>query len=626
MRAAPNSRATDAPTTSSENGEDERLTTGLAELRHLILKNLVLIAGTLSVPVLAVRKGVDTYYDFLNIKWAMGWLLSNGEFGLKGIASTRKWGPPFLDIWNSTWSTAGIWWIPPMVHGVVHMLLVPSVFLLARQVAPAASTLVHQLTAVLSALVPLVLMQVGTSTGHIHAALPVVWSLTLLVRARRADQTRRSSGLKRAAVGGEAIPWSSDDVWRQYFIAGSIFALSPLLKPSALSIAPAHLVGVVLITGALTGAVAFVAGFSAVYLGIAVSWSVFVALASEGSLAITQSPGIPLVGPALVVVGLASIAVAATWWSVPRTRFRMRESVDQSPVLLLAATAGGAYVSLLFAAYLRSSVADFRWLVPDLNTLRERIFHAGDLKFGFQTLDLESAYFDTSIPVAMLLLGTAVLLAPLLFGREGMRELGWRVGLAVFVCYPFLYNMWATGYTRYASQVVPLVGVAGLALLGLFTKREVRAVAFSILLVTLALPHLNVDRASAEVPRFGQIAYDAPIYDEFVSDDEIRMLNQLIPSDATVLAIGTLNTYLIPQLGRDDLEWWFWKPKRHEVATMTGDIIVMFSPGDSDRLPEYAEQGLLYDDCSVLRFRRTSIGLCIGSVDPSVRSEALEST
>ena len=104
------------------------------------------------------------------------------------------------------------------------------------------------------------------------------------------------------------------------------------------------------------------------------------------------------------------------------------------------------------------------------------------------------------------------------------------------------------------------------------------------------------------------------------------MLNELIPRDSTVLAIGTLNTYLIPQLGREDLEWWFWKPKRHEVATMSGDIIVMFSPGDSDRLPEYAEQGLLYDDCSVLRFRRTSVGLCIGSVDPAVRSEGLGST
>ena len=90
-------------------------------------------------------------------------------------------------------------------------------------------------------------------------------------------------------------------------------------------------------------------------------------------------------------------------------------------------------------------------------------------------------------------------------------------------------------------------------------------------------------------------------------------------TDKDFAVVGTLNTFLIPQLGRSDLDWWFWKPKRHEVAVMSGDIIVMFSPGDSDRLPEYAEQGLLYDDCSVLRFRRSSVGLCIGGVDPEVR-------
>ena len=63
---------------------------------------------SLYVPVEALRKGVDTYYDFLNIKWVMGWMLANGDFDLKGIASTRKWGPPFLDIWNATWSTADL--------------------------------------------------------------------------------------------------------------------------------------------------------------------------------------------------------------------------------------------------------------------------------------------------------------------------------------------------------------------------------------------------------------------------------------------------------------------------------------------------------------------------------------
>jgi len=615
-----------APLSDSHAVRDGRILGDLGDVPQALARHLVLVLGTLAVPILAVRKGVDTYYDFLNIKWAMGWLLSNGEFSLKGIASTRKWGPPFLDIWNSAWSTLGVWWIPPLVHGLAHMLLVPSVFLLARRVVPNASTLVHQTVAVLSALAPLVLMQIGTSTGHIHAALPVVWSLTVLAGATRTDLEGQGSVTSGLSAGSSSRWLRRQDVWQQFFVAGSVLALSPLLKPSALSIVPAHLVGVVLLTGALSGSVAFVAGFAAMYLGVAVAWSVVVALAAEGTLSAVQSPGVPLTGFPLVALALAAVGVGLCWWTVPGTRLRLRQVIDRSPVLLVSTTIGVAYLSLLFADYLRASVADFRWFVPDLRALRDRVFHAGDLQFGFQTLDLESAYFDTSIPVAMLLLGAAVLLIPPLLSRDGMKQFGWRVGLALFVCYPFLYNMWATGYTRYASQVVPLVGVAGLGILGLLAQRAVRIGACAVLLATLALPHLYVDRASAEVPRFGQIAYDAPIYDEFVSDNELTMLNQLIPRDSTVLAIGTLNTYLIPQLGREDLEWWFWKPKRHEVATMSGDIIVMFSPGDSDRLPEYAEQGLLYDDCSVLRFRRTSVGLCIGSVDPAVRSEALGST
>jgi hypothetical protein len=200
------------------------------------------------------------------------------------------------------------------------------------------------------------------------------------------------------------------------------------------------------------------------------------------------------------------------------------------------------------------------------------------------------------------------------------------LGVVIFISYPLLYNMWATGYTRYASQVVPLVGIAGLALFSLAGLRMVRIVSSVVVVGVLSLPMILTDRVSAEVPRFGQVAYDEPIYEDFVSADELESLNQLLPDQATVLAIGTINTYLVPQLGRADLDWWFWEPNRAEVAQMEGDIILLFNPGDSDQLSEYSDQGLLYDDCSVLRFRRTSVGLCIGSVDPAVRAEALEST
>jgi hypothetical protein len=127
-------------------------------------------------------------------------------------------------------------------------------------------------------------------------------------------------------------------------------------------------------------------------------------------------------------------------------------------------------ISQAFASYLRRAVPDYRWLIPDLAGLRDRLFHAGDLQFGYLTLDLESAYFDSSIPLAMVLLGGAILLLPLMLARDGDKQLQLALGVVIFITYPLLYNMWATGYTRYASQVVPLVGVAGLALFSLVQR------------------------------------------------------------------------------------------------------------------------------------------------------------
>jgi len=587
----------------------------------------LVLAASVLVPVEALRKGVDTYYDFLNIKWVMGWMLSNGDFDLKGIASTRKWGPPFLDIWNSAWSSSGPWWLPNVVHGLVHMLIVPSVFVLARRVAPQVPNLVHQSVAALSVLVPLVRMQIGTSTGHLYAALPLIWSLTLLVGTQRefwqfADaRTVDAHSCRRPPVGA-----LSHDYFARLFLAGSILALSPLLKPSVLSTIPAHLVAVALLVGSVSGTVAFACGFATVYLLGAIGWASVVSSATTGSPLNVQSPGIPLSGPWLIAATLLVLALSGLALARSNRWLRLPMTLDRGPASLLGVTLTAAFVAQAFASYLRRTVPDFRWLVPDLPALRDRLFHAGDLQFGYLTVDLESAYFDASIPIAMVLLAGAILLLPLILVRGGHSRLKPALGVVIFVSYPLLYNMWATGYTRYASQVVPLVGVAGLALFSLASARLTRVLTSLVVVGVLSLPMLLTDRVSAEVPRFGQVAYDEPIYEDFVSTEEVESLNQLLPYRATVLVIGTINTYLVPQLGRHDIDWWFWEPKRDEVARMDGDIILLFNPGDSDELSEYVEQGVLYHDCSVLRFRRTSVGLCIGAVDPGVRSEQPDSS
>ena len=587
---------------------------------------LVVVASVL-VLVEALRKGVDTYYDFLNIKWVMGWMLSNGDFDLKGIASTRKWGPPFLDIWNSAWSSAGPWWLPNVVHGLVHLLIVPSVFVLAQRVAPRAPNFIHQVVAALAVLVPLVRMQIGTSTGHLYAALPLIWSLTLLVESRRrSDRSGRNLSLSRVARWSSAQGVSAEAVRTRLFLAGALLAASPLLKPSVLSTVPAHLAAAAILIGSVSGTVVFALGFAATYLFGAIGWASIVAVATTGSPLNVQSPGIPIAGPSLIVVTLVVLALAVLSLRATSMRFQLPMKFDTHPVALLGLTLAMVLISQAFASYLRRAVPDYRWLIPDLAGLRDRLMHAGDLQFGYLTVDLESAYFDTTIPLAMVLLGGAVLLLPLVLVRAGDKQLLPTLGVIIFITYPLLYNMWATGYARYASQVVPLVGVSGLALFSLANVRVLQLIGSLSVVAVLSLPMLLTDRVSAEVPRFGQVAYEAPVYEDFVSAEEIAVLNDLLPDQATVLAIGAINTYVVPQLGRDDLDWWFWEPKRDEVAQMDGDIVLLFNPGSSDELLEYAEKGLLYDDCSVLRFRRTSVGLCIGSVDPVVRSEALGST
>jgi len=583
-------------------------------------RHWIVILGSLLVPIESLRKGVDTYYDFLNIKWVMGWMLSNGNFNLKGIASTRKWSPPYLDIWNSVWASVGPWWLPNIIHGLAHLLIVPSVFVLARQVAPQLPNLIHQLVAVVAVSVPLVRMQIGTSTGHLYAALPIIWSLIMLSgEPPRWGEAGLTSRAQASGIVNSLLSAARTDPWVRNFFAGGMLALSPLLKPSVLSTVPAHLVAVTLLVGSLSGVVAFGYGFATVYLVGAVGWAVCVATVTTGSPLAIVSPGIPVAGAPLVLLSL--VVVSGGLVSLVRSRCQVRAParIDGSGSALASLTLvllGAAYAS---SEYLRRAVLDYRWLVPDFASLRGRLLHAGDLNFGYLTVDLESAYFDTSIPMAVVLLAGVLLLAPIAFRRS--IALGHRraLGVIAFVALPLVYNMWATGYTRYASQVVPLVGVAGVALFTLTGSRVSKLFGSLVVVTLLCFPMLLTDRASAEVPRFGQVAYDEPIYEDFISQSEVDELNELLPLGATVLAVGDINTYLLPQLGRADLDWWFWKPSREEVAKMSGDIMFMLNPGDSDLLGEYVERGLLYDDCSVLRFRRTSVGLCIGGVDPEVR-------
>ena len=548
--------------------------------------------------------GTDAYYDFLNVKWFMGWQLWNANFELAGIASSRKWGPPFLDIWHAALANTGVWWVPALVHGAVHALIAPSVFLLSRAVVRGLPNILHQAFAAVSVLVPLVAMQIGTTSGHLYAALPIVWSLTLLARSRETDNS----------YSGQSC--SNPQQTRGLAWAGAVLAVSPLLKPSALASMPAHFIGVPFLTGSLVGSIAFLLGFLAVYLAVAVTWAAVVALATDGGLLEIRTPGVPVDGFELwflagtLVAALFGLLNYSEWVSFLHRSLRPRRVV----ALLTLVAALGALVA---ATHLRSAAYDGRWFVDDPASFVPRLSHTGDLQYGFNTLDLEVPYFDTSVPLAALLAVAGIVVAVGVMLRDSWWQDRWTAGLVLFSCAPFVFNVWATGYTRYATQSIPLIGVAALSMCSLRGWRPLKLFVAALFLIAWTLPLWWAGRTSTSFERFAQITYEQNIYEDIVNDEEVELLSDLIPDGSTVFVVGDLTSHVIPRLGRFDVTWDFLLPKGDAVAELRTPPVLLFNPAESDRLSKYEDQGLILESCDVLRFRHVSLGLCTTQIDRS---------
>lgn len=575
----------------------------------------LVILGTLYVPFEALRKGVDTYYDFMNVKWAMGWMILQGNFELKGLATTRKWNPPFLDIWHAVIASSGTWWFPVVLHGIAHSLVVPSVFVLAKRAAPDMPNLVQQAVAALSVATPLVAMQVGTTSGHIYASLPLIWSATVIIEATRNYRCSISDVGSRSFANSRSLEATRH---RLFFIAGIVLALSPILKPSVLVNIPVHLLGVLVLTSSISGTIAVASGFLCTYGVISLGWAAFVAGVAEGSLFNTYIPRVPVGGASLLLVLALLVALGAVLWRHPGALVATFSRFNSSRALMILCLVTGFYVSIRVADYLRENPGDYRWFVRDLGAFSDRLLHTGDLRFGFLTLDLEVPYFDTSMALSTVLMVGVVLLLPVVLSQVGVSPLSRALGIVIFSSGTLIFNAWATGYARYGSQSIPLVGVAAIAFVAVIRSQITRIVGLFLVGMVLILPHVLVDRVSSGIPRFAQLMYNEPLYDNYVSDEEADLLSSLLPQDSYVMSVGTVNSFLAPRLGRTDLTWWFWRPKPDEVQTLSDvPVSFVFSPGDSDRLPKYALHGLVYQDCSVLRFTNTSVGVCRAEVIPA---------
>ena len=619
---------------------------------------LIVMSGLVAF---SVWRGTDTYYDLLNIKWYSGWSLITGNFDLAGIASTRITQPPINDGLQVLLNFPNIWWIPPATNALFHSLLVILVFISCRELLPPTSKWPAAIFASLSVVSPLVLMQMGTSSGHLYSALFLAGALHLLIRTEE-----RASGA---------------------FAAGCLLGVALLFKSSTMALVPSLAVGAVIIVGSGSAAVALFAGIAVGYGAVAIPWSVLATLRAGRRLSQVGFPGVPTGAGVFAMVGLfATGLLGLAVWARRRGRRGTGRLERPDSWLFRVQLAGCLVLVPLTAAFVRREVRDVRFLISKPSEFLRRLFHTGDLAFGFETRDLEVGYFDTRVPLATALV-LASLLPLLVVLSGGMRgRLRRETGIVIFCSLPVVVNVWSTGYTRYAVEVMPLIPVALIALGSMVSceswlrkavllsllvvlsggmrgrlRRETGIVIFCSLpvvvnvwstgytryavevmpLIPVALialgsmvsceswlrkavllfgafvllfPTLPNGRVSAGVPRFGQVEFTAPVYEPYLGSKDLQLISDLLPENSRILGVGSLISYVAPSLNRRDLTWSFERPSRSEIANLEGPLSLIYQPATSLLLQGYVDRGIVLGRCEVLRFDYANIGWCEASV------------
>ena len=543
------------------------------------------LAGAYSVvlSVFALARGADNNFDLVNVKWYSGWTTLRSDFELRGLATSRMTYPPFNDAWQSLLAGVGIWWLPVLVWTLIHAASFPIAIALARRIAPDVSVTLRIALSALTVATPLALMQLGTSFGHLAAAPGIGLSLLLMLRAR--------------------------DL-RGWVLAGAVLSIMPLMKASALATVPALLLGASILAPNLRVAVGYVLGFLGAYLGIAVGWAGYVTLRTNST--IVSTPGVPVSGTPLILGTLLAVGVAATALmrsSEIERRWDSCLSNRNVEVLLLA-----AFRLLLLLAgiaqgrFLQLREVDARFPVRTWDGFFDRLTHTGALIDGYRPLDLEVEYFDTSVPVASVVLVALAALFLAQLSRPATRFSATRaVGAGIFLLGPVFYSIWTTGYIRYAVQSIVWVPMGALVLIAaLRPVRWLSLFASCALMIALAMPLFPGVASAVPIARFAQPDGDR----ERLQPEEAQMLSSLLPEGATIYAFGEEISFAGAVLNRSDLTWEFKEPAGDTLGQLKQPLMTVYNPEDAELLEELRLNGLDYFDCVQLRFTASAFGVC----------------
>jgi hypothetical protein len=393
-------------------------------------------------------------------------------------------------------------------------------------------------------------------------------------------------------------------------LAGAALSIMPLMKASALATVPVLLLGAAILAPALRAALGYLVGFFGSYLGIAVGWAAYVTLRTDST--IVSTPGVPLSGLPLLLGTLVALGLAVATVMRPEVveaRCDTYAPGARTEALLLS----GLRVLLLFAGLARGRAlqlqeVDARFPVRTWQGFLDRLTHTGALIDGYRPLDLEVEYFDTSVPVASVVLAALIILFVLQLARAQTRFAASRsLGAGIFLLGPIFYAIWTTGYIRYAVQSVVWVPIGALVLVA--SLRSVRALSVLIACaaaITLSLPLLPGVDSAVPIARFAQPDGDR----ERIQPDEARMLSSLLPENSTIYAFGEEISFAGAVINRPDLTWEFKEPPGDTLDELEQPLMTVYNPEDAELLDELRLNGLDTSDCVQLRFTASAFGVC----------------
>ena len=556
-----------------------------------LVAGLIVKVAQATFVVFALARGPDLNFDWVYVKFYSAWTAITGGFEVRGLSSSRLLYPPLHDGFMALLENSGPWWTRVAVTAIIQSLQIPIVFVILRRIDPQGNAVVQAITSTMALFTPLSLMQAGASLSHL------IVGLVLLLALREAVNSQADSGWGRVGV---------------------LLGIASVVRLTTLVALPLLVMGLAFVSRRSVDLLRMTATATFTLTLVGFSWSAFVSVRTEAT-GVPLIAGFPNAELGLLTLLLSGAVIALT--STERARRISSWADTRRPISglnwlrLLIVPAAVVSVPLMLR---RNVTEDYE--LTSLNQLFGRLVGTSNFSKSAVERGLEYVVFDNTVAVMTVSMVAGVLLVSVSALRRTSSIGLLHLGIVLFGTAPVIGTMLATGYLRYSTSFIATAPVVLYSLRGI-----VRSASGSVVLgrsvlalgvALLALPVLPGLGPDVDIPSFGATGGDRPL----LSQEDLLVLNSLLPQDARVYAFGTSAPYLAARLSRGDLSWEFREPDGSAVPTLVRPLVGIYDPGSPRDLEEFPSNGIEVGECWIARLSEASYGICDLSVMESVRA------